>query len=132
MTTALDTSLIVRLLNNDDPKQAGRARVLLESGPVFVPKTVMLETEWVLRSAYGLERDVIDRSFRAFLGLPNVTIEDEEAILHALNAYAAGMDLADALHLSSSARQAARFATFDRALRRRSGRVHGLLPVFEP
>jgi len=46
---AVDTNIVVRLLTNDDPEQAGRAAAVVKNGPVFIPKTVVLETEWVLR-----------------------------------------------------------------------------------
>ncbi len=43
---ALDTNVVVRLLVNDNAAQAARARALLAPGePVFIPVTVLLETE---------------------------------------------------------------------------------------
>jgi predicted nucleic-acid-binding protein len=53
---ALDTNLVVRLLTRDDHAQALRARALIEAGAAFVPRTVVLETEWVLRTIYRFER----------------------------------------------------------------------------
>jgi len=53
---AVDTNLLVRLLTSDDPDQARRAARIMESDDIFIPKTVMLETEWVLRHAYGIEK----------------------------------------------------------------------------
>lgn len=50
--TALDTNVVVRFLVNDDDQQAQRARALIAAGNVHIPPTVLLETEWVLRSAY--------------------------------------------------------------------------------
>ena len=49
---AIDTNIIVRLLTNDDPDQAAKAKSLIEGAEVFVATTVLLETEWVLRGAY--------------------------------------------------------------------------------
>lgn len=45
----LDTNLLVRLLTNDNKTQAKYAEKLIEDNPVFIPKSVLLETEWVLR-----------------------------------------------------------------------------------
>ncbi len=50
----LDTNVLVRWLVADDPLQTAQARALLQSGrrgskPFFVPSTVLLELEWVLR-----------------------------------------------------------------------------------
>ena len=63
---ALDTNLIVRLLTNDDPHQAQKAARLIDRHRVYVPKTVLLETEWVLRYAYYLEPGTINAAFRKY------------------------------------------------------------------
>ena len=129
--TALDTNVIVRFVTGDDPAQSPRARDLIQAGPVWVSKTVLLETQWVLCSVYALARPQIARTLRAFLGLPQVTVEDETAVARALDAYAAGLDFADALHLASAS-AASRFASFDRDLQRRAGKRGLSPPVVEP
>lgn len=116
---AVDTNVLVRLLTGDDPAQAERAAALFRSEQVLVPKTVLLETEWVLRYSYELAPAVILEAFRKLLGLPNVTAEDAPAVAEALVGYAGGMDFADALHLAS-ARSAESFATFDARLTKRA------------
>lgn len=130
--TAIDTNVVVRLLANDDPRQAGRAARLLSAGKVLVPATVLLETEWVLRAAYGAERPVIAQALRKFLALPDVVCDQLTAVLQALDAYSAGLDFADAMHLAMAKGTATRFASFDRDLKRRAARLHGAIPVFEP
>jgi hypothetical protein len=40
---------VVRFLTGDEPAQAERARSIFEREAVLLLKTVMLETEWVLR-----------------------------------------------------------------------------------
>ena len=48
---AVDTNILVRYLTNDDAEQAQLAIDLLNgSEHIWLPKTVLLETEWVLRS----------------------------------------------------------------------------------
>ena len=54
--TAADTNVVVRLLTGDDPVQSSAARLLFESGTVWIAKTVLLEADWVLRSLYGFEQ----------------------------------------------------------------------------
>ena len=76
---------------------------------------MLLESEWVLRSAYGFGRADIARAFRGFLGLPNVAPEAPAAVASALDAYDSGLDFADALHLAMTPRAKA-FFTFDRRL----------------
>ncbi len=112
---ALDTNILVRLLTRDDREQAGRAVKALRGRRLFLAKTVLLETEWVLRFSYALSAGVIHRAFTRVLGLASLEIEDRESVLLALEAYAQGIDFADALHLASS-RASASFLTFDRDL----------------
>jgi len=50
---AVDTNVLVRFLVRDDAKQAARAAALIQANEIWVCKTVLLETEWVLRSLYG-------------------------------------------------------------------------------
>lgn len=110
---AIDTNLIVRYLTGDHPGQSARARALIDGRPVFASVTVMLEVEWVLRSAYGYRPVDIARALRAFAGLPTVAIEDEAIVAASLDLAEKGMDFADALHLGRSA-HCEGFATFDR------------------
>lgn len=110
---AVDTNLLIRLLTKDDPAQAKRAAKVMESDEIFIPKTVMLETEWVLRHAYGIGKESIINGFQKMMGLPNVQVEDQRTLFQAISWYESGLDFADALHLASSM-QADKFVTFDR------------------
>jgi predicted nucleic-acid-binding protein len=119
---AVDTNVLIRLLTKDDPDQAKRAAKLFGENEIFIPKTVMLETEWVLRHAYGIDREGISGAFQRLIGLSNVKMEDPRAVGLAVSWYGDGLDFADALHLASS-REAAEFATFDQTLLRKSRQV---------
>jgi predicted nucleic-acid-binding protein len=118
---AIDTNVLVRLLTGDDPAQTKLAAALFESGDILIPKTVLLETEWVLRYSYELTPDVVLSAFRKILGLAQVKVEDAPAVVAALASYEDGMDFADALHLASATKAEA-FATFDARLKKRAGR----------
>jgi len=119
---AVDTNILVRLLTRDDPKQAAAARSLFATEPVWIAKTVLLETGWVLRSLYGFEESAIADAFRALLGLRNVRVEDDQAVAGALSLLSHGIEFADALHLSSRPQDAA-FVSFDRSFIRRAQRA---------
>ncbi|WP_298855362.1 type II toxin-antitoxin system VapC family toxin [uncultured Paracoccus sp.] len=110
---AIDTNIVVRYLTGDHPEQSNRAREIVDGQPVLVPVTVVLETEWVLRSAYGYNPADVVRALRAFGGLPEVTIQDAAILSAAFNLTEHGMDFADALHLGLSEEQDA-LLTFDR------------------
>lgn len=119
---AVDTNVLVRLLAEDDPDQARLAAKLFGENEIFIPKTVMLETEWVLRHAYGIDRKGILKAFQRLMGLSNVKIEDHQTMSVAVSWYNKEFDFADALHLASS-RDAEGFATFDKSLLRKAGQV---------
>ena len=111
---AVDTNILVRLLTKDDLSQAKRAAKVMESDDIFIPKTVILETEWVLRHAYGIDNGAIMKGFQKMMGLPNVRVEDQQAVFQAISWHESGLDFADALHLAASMK-ADKFVTFDNA-----------------
>ncbi len=85
----LDTNVLVRFLVRDDEGQFDRARRLLKreanSGePVLISLLVLLETEWVLRSRYGLEKPEILGAFSGLLDSVELTFEDEASLEQAL------------------------------------------------
>lgn len=125
---AIDTNVVVRYLTGDHPEQSARARAVIDAGAVFVPVTVVLEVEWVLRIAYGFRAPEVARALRAFGGLPTVTIGNAETVAVALDRSEHGLDFADALHVGLS-RHCDGFATFDRALAKSASAVD--LPVVE-
>ena len=112
---ALDTNVIVRIVTNDDPGQAEVAVAAIDGQRLWLAKTVLLETEWVLRYSYALDDSVIQRILLRLLGLENLEVEDRAGVLMALTLYREGMDFADALHLASCT-EASTFLTFDRDL----------------
>jgi len=116
---AIDTNVLVHLLTGDDAAQTRRAAALFEQGNIYIGKTVLLETEWVLRFSYGLGSPAIITALKNVLGLPQVTAEDNLAIADALTLFEGGMDFGDALHLASS-KEATQFATFDVRLKKRA------------
>jgi predicted nucleic-acid-binding protein len=120
--TAVDTNVLVRFLTGDDPKQTAAAKALVEAGPIWIAKTVLLETRWVLSSLYGFEDQAIAAALIKLLGLGNVHAEDESAVAAALTLATRGIDLAGALHLSSRP-TGAMFASFDRSFVRRAQRA---------
>ncbi len=125
---AVDTNLLVRVLTGDDPAQARRAVKILESDQILIPKTVILETEWVLRYAYEIETSRIIEGLKKLLGLPNVSVEDPDTVTQAISWFEDGLDFADALHLASSKR-ADKFVTFDRAFAKKARNVTALKVV---
>jgi predicted nucleic-acid-binding protein len=119
---AVDTNVLIRLLTGDEPDQEAAARSKFASGPVWIAKTVLLETGWVLRSLYGFEESAIRDALTRLLGLKNVRVEDEPAVAAALALTTHGVELADAMHVSSRP-PGATFVSFDKLFVRRAKRA---------
>lgn len=131
---AVDTNILARFYVDDpaDPEAAIQRpiarRILAESPQVFVPVTVILELEWVLRAFYGFAAADFVRVIKHLLGLPNVRVEDLQRVDDALAWHGDGLDFADALHLLTS-RHCTEFMSFDdRRFARRAQRL-GLKPT---
>jgi predicted nucleic-acid-binding protein len=116
----IDTNVLVRFLVRDDEAQFEKARKLIKrevaaGRRVFVSQLVLLETEWVLRSRYGLSKLEIMTAFSGLLDAVDVQFQDEPAVEEALfvwKDYAA--DFADCLIAAQNKRLGCRVtATFD-------------------
>lgn len=127
--TALDTNVLVRLVTRDDPQMLARTVACVEADTCFVPLTVTLEVEWVLRAAYRMRPAAVAAVLSALMRLPRLVFEFEERVSVALAHLASGLDFADALHHASSG-LALRLVTFDEAFRKRA-RAAALIPRVE-
>lgn len=128
---AVDTNVIVRYLTNDDAEQSPQARRAIAEGGLFLTLTVMLETAWVLGGRqYRFPQPLVVEALRKLIRLYGVHVEDSQRAHTALDWAAAGMDLADAVHLAG-ARDCTAFVSFDQALAKTATRLSAL-PVVEP
>ncbi len=109
---AIDTNIIVRFITKDDDLQYQQSLALFKSKNIFIPDTVILETEWVLRFAYKFKAWEICQALRKVFGLPNVYLTNEKLILQVIEWHENGLDFADAFHLASS-NHCLEFYTFD-------------------
>lgn len=129
--TALDTTVIVRLVVRHDPVLVARAAALIRRHGCWIPTTELLEAEWVLRAVYGYTREQVVKALERLASMENVEIERARDVGLALDWHRLGLDFADTLHLTASQGCDA-FATFDAALRKAAKR-HRLRPeVIEP
>ncbi|MER3475597.1 MAG: PIN domain nuclease, partial [Leptolyngbya sp. ERB_1_2] len=108
----VDTNIIVRLLTRDDEQQYQRSRFLFEQQDIFIPDTVILETEWVLRFTYRFTTSEICEALRNLLGLPNVQFTNASLVAQVIQWHEQGLDFADAFHLAQSQHCSAIY-TFD-------------------
>ena len=119
---ALDTNVLVRFLMQDEPAQLRSAQRLIRNSLnagelLFVPVTVALELEWVLRSRFELGKPAVLQTFSQLLSTVELRFEATAAIEWALKQYkVASTDFSDCLHaaLAGQAGEAPLW-TFDKA-----------------
>jgi len=103
---------------------------MLESDAIFVPLSVVLELEWVMRGFYEVEPGSFCDAVEHLLGMRSVVVENWEAVKDALDLHRRGFDFADAVHWARS-RDCSRFFSFDdRKFARRARRLN-LVPQVE-
>lgn len=124
---AVDTNVLVRALVQDEPAAARRAQDLLREHQVYVPVTVVLELEWVLRSRYGLAPAAIAQALAKLAALENVVVGEHAAVVAAAGKMARGWDFADALHHALS-HGCEDFVTLDSGLVKQARRINPLDP----
>lgn len=124
---ALDTNVLVRYLIADDRKQFEAAKQFIEEAitneALFIPLSVSVELEWVLRSLYEIKKAMIITTFNRLLEAREIEFQEESAIEIALSLYADNnADFADCLHIASAQTQGrVPLVTFDR----KASRVEG-------
>ncbi len=103
---AIDTNILVRFLIQDDEQQGHQARrliqhVLAQGETLFIPVTVILELEWVLRSNFLFSKSQVVELISNLLSTKELEFESEPSVEIALELfrnYAA--DFADCLHIA--------------------------------
>jgi predicted nucleic-acid-binding protein len=113
----LDTNVLVRIVTNDDPKQAKRARaaILAQVEPCFVNRVTVLELVWTLQSVYGYPSPAIADAIDKMLQSADLHFEDADAIRRTNELYRNGLDYADALFaMSNRDRGCSATLTFDK------------------
>ena len=125
---AFDTNVLLRLLLNDDKRQAGQAQALLDrvvqaSDRVLLPDIVLCELEWVLDSVYQLPRSRVLETFQRLIDADEFTYLSHAAFSRAVGEYRKGKaDLSDYLiGTSAAAAGATTTYTFDRVLLQSGG-----------
>ncbi len=106
---ALDTNVLVRYVVQDDSGQLAAARRLIstcidEGLSLFVPVTVILELEWVLRASFDFAKNEVMHVLAQLFSAAELTFESERALEVALQLYRdSAADFADCLHIALAA-----------------------------
>lgn len=131
MPLAVDTNVLARALVDDGSEQARISRQILSDKDVFIPDTVLLESEWLLRSVMKLDRVRINKMFATLVASDNIAFADRRRIADIVTSHRAGLDFADAMHLHGSD-GCSGFASFDADLIKRAKKIAGSIPVVTP
>ena len=125
---ALDTNVLVRYIVQDDAAQFAAAKRLIsrcvgDGSTLFVPVTVVLELEWVLRSGFGFGKDDVLLTLSSLFSAAELVFESEQALEVALQLFRKGSaDFADCLHVALATQAGEQpLWTFNKAAARISG-----------
>ena len=124
---ALDTNVLVRVLVEDDEKQAQSAQALLGGlTPArlgFVCGEVVVELVWVLERTYGLSRDRIATVLEGLVSTEGLLVESADDVGQAAFRYRqGGVGFSDLMIAAAAKRSGAtRLYTFDRKAVRLEG-----------
>jgi predicted nucleic-acid-binding protein len=125
---ALDTNVLVRYIVQDDSDQLAVAKRLIdrciaEGQSLYVPVTVALELEWVLRTSFGYVKDDVLLVLSNLLSASELSFESERALEVALQLYREGSaDFADCLHIALATQAGEQpLWTFDKGAARVAG-----------
>ena len=117
---AVDTSVLLRYLLQDDEEQAARAAAVFAAGEtILITDVVLVETIWTLSGRkYRLPKAQTVAVLERLFSEPSIRFEDDEVVWRALHAYrsddatgetgsARGVGFADALIVFKALRTAA-------------------------
>jgi predicted nucleic-acid-binding protein len=125
---ALDTNVLARYIVQDDAAQLAAvkrliSRFLAQGATLFVPVTVVLELEWVLRSNFEFSKDDVLLTLSSLFSTAELTFESERALEVALQLFRKGpADFADCLHVALATQAGEQpLWTFDKGAAKVSG-----------
>jgi predicted nucleic-acid-binding protein len=102
----LDTNILIRYLVKDDEAQLAATKKLIRAAlaageTLFIPITVTLELEWVLRSNFKFNKELVTSTLSSLLAAAELTFESESAAEIALALYKkSSADFSDCVHIA--------------------------------
>lgn len=122
---AFDTNALVRVLVEDDKHQAKIVRDIItqtedHSGRILILSEVLIETVWVLESAYHCTKDEISQFLETMVRTPVFITSEPLAIRTAVEQYKNGGDFADCIIVNKAKHHhAKKMFSFDKKLQRK-------------
>ena len=83
---AIDTNVLVRMIVQDDARQAASAKLFVESG-AWVSILALAEATWVLSSVYELSAHELAEAIGRLLDHRDLVLQESEAVQAALTSF---------------------------------------------
>ena len=121
---AFDTNALVRMLIEDDERQAKMVQHVValaekNSAQIIILSEVLIETVWVLESVYRCTRKDISQFLELLISTSTFTFSDSAVIRDGANHYKKGGDFADFLIVALARKcRAKKFFSFDKNLQK--------------
>jgi predicted nucleic-acid-binding protein len=121
---ALDTNALVRLLIDDDEKQAGIVKELIVSAEkqgrqILILTEVLIETVWVLESVYECTREDIHSFLETLAYTSAFTLSEPQIVINTIRHFRKGGDFADIIIVMQALNhQAKKMLSFDKKLQK--------------
>ena len=121
---ALDTNALIRLLIEDDEKQALTVKNIIESvekkgQQIIILTEVLIETVWVLESVYKCTREDIYQFLETLTYTSVFTFSEPQVIANAIRHFKKGGDFADLIIVMQALNhQAKKMISFDKKLQK--------------
>jgi len=122
---ALDTNVLVRMLIEDDRRQAQIIEKTIvwaekNSIPVLILFEVLVETVWVLESVYQCSREEIVTFLQALIITPTFSFVDPQIVRRAIYEYKKSGDFADLIIVNQAKEhQVKTLLSFDKKLQKK-------------
>ncbi len=119
---AFDTNAVVRMLIEDDKKQAKTIQETVlfaetNSIQILILSEVLIETVWVLESIYQCTKDEVTQFLETLISTSTFTHPNPDVIRKAIRQYKRGGDFADFVIVEQARQQQAKsFFSFDKKL----------------
>ena len=121
---ALDTNALVRLLIEDNKKQASTVKNIIKyveqkGQQIIILTEVLIKTVWVLESVYECTREDVCRFLETLTYASAFTFSEPQIIVNAIRHFKKGGDFADlVIVMQSLNHQATKMISFDKKLQK--------------
>lgn len=113
----VDTNIILRYLLNDNEDLSSKATDIMENNDILIPTEVIVETCYVLKKVYNVEKGKIFEAVEGLLSLDSIHFQNNDTIKLAFKTYSEkNLDIVDCMLYAYYNNEHYDVETFDRKL----------------